>query len=105
MSKLNPEQRLFIDGALVDAADGRTYNVVNPATEEVVGIVAAASPADGDSALMAARRCFDESDWSTNTARRLKALTQFRDGLNGTRQCRPTFRRASPRSPRDARWS
>ncbi len=56
MSKFNPEERLFIDGALVAAEGGQTYNVINPATEEVAGIVAAASPADGDRALAAARR-------------------------------------------------
>ena len=81
MSTLNPEQRLFIDGALVDAEGGQTYNVINPATEEVAGIVAAASLADADRALAAARGCFDQSDWPTNKKRRLKALTQFRDRL------------------------
>jgi len=45
LSRLNPEERLFIGGALVSAEGGWTYNVVNPATEEVAGIVAAASPA------------------------------------------------------------
>jgi hypothetical protein len=40
MSRLNPEERLLIDGALVGAEGGQTYNVVNPATEEVAGIVA-----------------------------------------------------------------
>ncbi len=41
MSTLNPEQRLFIDGALVDAEGGQTSNVIDPATEEV-------SPGKGD---------------------------------------------------------
>lgn len=81
MSQLNAEHRLFINGALVDADGGATYDVINPATEEVVGVVAAATTADGDRAIAAARRCFDESDWSTNTARRIRALTQLRDGL------------------------
>lgn len=81
MSRLNPEENLFIDGAPVPAQSGETYDVINPATEEVVGIVAAASAADGDRALAAARRCFDETDWSTNTARRARALRQFGDGL------------------------
>ena len=81
MSHLNAEHRLYIDGALVDAQDGQTYDVVNPTTEEIAGVVAAASVADGDRALAAARRCFEESDWSTNRARRMRALTQFRDGL------------------------
>ncbi len=66
---------------MISAEGGKTYKVINPATEEAVGIVAAASPADGDRAIAAARRCFDESDWSTNTARRVRALMQFRDGL------------------------
>ena len=38
MSHLNAEHRLFIDGALVDAQDGQTYEVINPATEEVAGV-------------------------------------------------------------------
>lgn len=81
MSKLNAEENLFIDGALVPAANGQTYDVINPATEEVAGIVAAASAADGDLALAAARRCFDETDWSTNSAKRARALRQFGEGL------------------------
>jgi aldehyde dehydrogenase (NAD+) len=81
VSRLNPEEPLFIDGVLVDAEGGQTYEVVNPATEEVAGRVAAASFADADRALTAARRCFDHSDWPTNKTRRLRALTQLRNGL------------------------
>ena len=36
MLKLNPEERLFIDGALVAAENGQTYNVINPASEEAI---------------------------------------------------------------------
>ncbi|TKD13041.1 aldehyde dehydrogenase family protein [Polyangium fumosum] len=81
MENLNAERRLFINGALVDAEGGRTYDVINPATEEIAGVVASASLADADRAIAAARRCFDESDWSTNKARRTRALIQLRDGL------------------------
>ena len=81
LKNINPEQRLFIDGKLTDSESGDTYEVINPATEEVVGVVAAASQADADLALAAARRCFDETDWATNTERRVSALTQLRDGL------------------------
>lgn len=49
MSQHNAEHRLFINGAPVDAEGGATYDVINPATEEVVGVVAAASTADGAS--------------------------------------------------------
>lgn len=85
MSQLNAEHRLFINGAPVNAEGGATCDVINPATEEVVGGVAAASTADGDHASSAARRCFGESDWSLHTARRLRALTQLRreNGVEG----------------------
>ena len=36
----------FIDGELVEAQDGRTYENLNPATEEVIGAVADATAAD-----------------------------------------------------------
>ena len=67
LKNLNPEKLLFIDGKLTTSESGDTYKVINPATEEFAGVVSAASLADGDLALAAARRCFDETDWSTNT--------------------------------------
>ena len=81
MTSLNPETRLFIDGKLVEAEGGKTYEVINPVTEEVAGVVADASVADAEKAIAAARRAFDESDWATNTALRLKVLRQLRDGI------------------------
>ena len=81
LKNFNPEQLLFIDGKLTTSESGDTYKVINPATEEFAGVVSAASLADADLALAAARRCFDETDWSTNTEKRIKALTQMRDGL------------------------
>ncbi len=84
MKNLNPEELLFIDGKLTSSESGDTYEVINPSTEEVAGIVAAASLKDADLALAAARRCFDETDWSTNTAKRIKALKQMRDGLKAS---------------------
>lgn len=78
---MNPESRLFIDGELCEAASGKSYSNINPATEEVMGEVADAGPADMDRAIAAARRAFDESDWSTNHAFRLQCLRQLKDGL------------------------
>ncbi len=49
-----PNISLFIDGAWVPAAAGRTLPVVSPATGEVVGTVAHAERADLDRALEAA---------------------------------------------------
>jgi succinate-semialdehyde dehydrogenase/glutarate-semialdehyde dehydrogenase len=48
------EKQLFIDGKWVDAADGRTYDVTDPATGRVLCAVADASAADGMAALDAA---------------------------------------------------
>jgi aldehyde dehydrogenase (NAD+) len=48
-------KQLLINGEWRDAADGRTMPVVNPATEEVIAEVAAATPGDLDAAVQAAR--------------------------------------------------
>ncbi|RLA40546.1 MAG: aldehyde dehydrogenase, partial [Gammaproteobacteria bacterium] len=77
---MNPEARLYIDGELVPAASGKIYDNINPATEEVIGQAADAGPEDMDRAIAAARRAFDESDWSTNHAFRLKCIKQLQDG-------------------------
>jgi aldehyde dehydrogenase (NAD+) len=75
------ESRLLIDGKLVNATGGRTYPNLNPATEEVIGQVADATREDMDRAIVAARRAFDESDWSTNLAKRAKCLRQLHAAL------------------------
>jgi aldehyde dehydrogenase (NAD+) len=75
------EGRLFIDGRLTEARSGRRYANINPADESVIGEVADAGPEDMEAAIAAARRAFDETDWSTNVELRLKCLTQLRDGL------------------------
>ena len=79
---MNPETQLFIDGELVDAASGKTYPNINPATEEVMGEVADAGPEDMERAIAAARRAFDGTDWSTNHALRLKCLRQLKAALD-----------------------
>lgn len=75
------ESRMLIDGELVEAEGGRTYQNVNPATEEVIGVVADASPADMQRAIAAARRAFDETTWSTDHAFRKHCLQQLHDAL------------------------
>lgn len=83
---MHPETQLFIDGELVAAASGNTYPNINPATEEVIGETADAGPEDMDRAIAAARRAFDDSDWSTNHAFRLRCLAQLRDALLAVRE-------------------
>jgi len=48
------EKRLFIDGTWVDATDGGTFDVIDPATGATLCSVADATPADGRAALDAA---------------------------------------------------
>ena len=86
---MNPETRLFIDGELVDAKGGATYPNINPATEEAMGEVADAASEDMERAIAAARRAFDETDWPSNHALRLKCLQQLKDALvAGMDDCR-----------------
>ena len=83
---MNPETRLFIDGELCEAASGKTYGNINPATEELMGQVADAGPQDMDRAIAAARRAFDETDWSTNHAFRHKCLQQLQTALRAVQE-------------------
>jgi aldehyde dehydrogenase (NAD+) len=71
------EKRLLIDGKLRPAAAGAEYDNVNPATEEVIGRAADASPEDIEAAIVAARNAFDESRWSTDVEFRASCLRQL----------------------------
>ena len=68
------EVRMLVDGELIGADSGQTFDNVNPATEEVLGQVADASAAEMHRAIDAARRAFDETDWSTNRELRKRCL-------------------------------
>jgi len=61
-------KRLFINGEWRDAAAGKTIDVVNPATEEVIAEVASAEASDVDAAVTAARAAFD-GPWAKLSAR------------------------------------
>jgi acyl-CoA reductase-like NAD-dependent aldehyde dehydrogenase len=60
--------RLIIDGAAVDAASGRTFTTMNPATEQPVTEVAEAGAEDVDRAVKAARKAFESGPWPRMTA-------------------------------------
>src|ERR1700736_5092860 len=84
-SDIRFESRMMIDGKLVDGEAGAFTNI-NPATEEVLGEVADASKADMHRAIDAARRAFDETDWSTNRELRKRCLTQFHDAIEAEKE-------------------
>jgi aldehyde dehydrogenase (NAD+) len=71
---------LLIDGKLIPGSGG-TFEVINPATEEVLGRAADATASDMDAAIAAARRAFDDTTWSRDHAFRARCLRQLRDAL------------------------
>jgi len=64
------DARMYVDGKWVDAIDGGRFEVLNPATGEVVATVPDAQPADVELAVDAARRTFDEGRWWPRTSER-----------------------------------
>ncbi|NSY99068.1 aldehyde dehydrogenase family protein, partial [Agrobacterium tumefaciens] len=53
---------LYIDGQWVSPLKGGTFDVIDPATEQVFHTVAAGTAADIDAAVKAARRAFDAGE-------------------------------------------
>ncbi|WP_067680268.1 aldehyde dehydrogenase [Nocardia miyunensis] len=71
---------LLIGGKLVPGGSG-VFATINPATEEVLGHAADASPEDIDAAIAAARAAFDDTDWSRDHAFRAHCVRQLRDAM------------------------
>ena len=71
-------ENLLIDGERVPAAEGQTFETVNPASGEVFRTVAQAGPEDADRAVRAAARAFER--WSARTPiQRAKVLYRWAD--------------------------
>src|SRR3954471_23077338 len=72
--------RCYIDGAWVASTGTGSIDVINPATEEVVGQIAEGTSEDVDRAVAAARAAFES--WSaTSVDERGKFLTRIQEGL------------------------
>ncbi len=61
--------KFYIDGRWVDPVEPRTLDVVNPATEQVLGRISLGSAADVDAAVAAAARAFDSYSQSSREER------------------------------------
>ena len=71
------ELKMLVGGEQVDAADGQTFDVVNPATGQVIAKAPLAGAGDVDRAVDAARTAF-EGPWSTwSAAKRGRTLAKF----------------------------
>ena len=55
---------LLIDGAWVPAASGKTFEVRDPSSDAVIAHCAMGDAVDVDRAVAAARRAFEDGDWS-----------------------------------------
>lgn len=61
LNEIDP--RLYIDGEFVPAAEGETFDTINPANEEVLASVARGKAEDVDRAVSTARDAFHSESW------------------------------------------
>lgn len=79
MASQESTHRMLIDGELLE---GRArYDNINPATEEVIGTAPAASAQDLERAITAARRAFDDTEWTRDADLRVRCLGQLQTVL------------------------
>ncbi len=78
------EKRMLIDGELHSGA--QVFEVLNPATEEVVGTCFDATANDMERAIVAARRAQDNTDWATNLELRKRCILQLQEALEAEQE-------------------
>ncbi|MFF3453823.1 aldehyde dehydrogenase [Streptomyces sp. NPDC002730] len=82
MTELVEHGKLFIGGELTDPLGSDAIEVVSPHTEQVIGRVPHASPADVDRAVATARKAFDEGPWPRMTLdERIAVITRIKDAI------------------------
>ncbi|MBO0677158.1 aldehyde dehydrogenase family protein [Mycolicibacterium sp. S2-37] len=80
------EERMLIDGELQHTASGAAFDVIHPASEEVAGQATDGTVEDMGRAVAAARRAFDETDWSRDLEFRYHCMTQLADALERNKE-------------------
>ncbi|MEX2517615.1 MAG: aldehyde dehydrogenase family protein [Gammaproteobacteria bacterium] len=77
---LKKPKQLLIDGNWIDAASGKVFDVIDPATGKVIAQVAEGDKADIDKAVKAARKAFESGPWpDMSPAERGKLLHKVGD--------------------------
>lgn len=76
-----PAAQQLVDGKLTGASDGSAYPILDPATGQEIGVAPDSTADDVDAAIAAARRAFDETDWSTDRDLRVRCLRQLHAAL------------------------
>jgi len=78
--------KLFIGGKWVDAASGKTFPTINPATGETITAIAEGDERDAAAAVEAARKAFESGPWpemsASDRARLLWKLGDLADKYN-----------------------
>src|ERR1700730_5537406 len=84
-----PARNLLINGKWVPAKSGKTFEVENPANEQVLATVAEGNKEDVDEAVKAARRAFSGGPWPRMSPHaRTRVLLKFAE-LIQQQGCRP----------------
>ena len=82
MTEIWREERMLIGGRLVTASNRATYDNVNPATEDVLGVAADGAGADMDAAIASARDAFDNTEWAEDHEFRVRCIRQLHEALS-----------------------
>jgi acyl-CoA reductase-like NAD-dependent aldehyde dehydrogenase len=82
MSVTQNNKALYINGEWVSVISGACEPVVNPATEEIIGMAPVGGRVEAEAAVAAARQAFDQGQWArmSGTQRAVK-LQAFYDAL------------------------
>ncbi|MDT5108982.1 MAG: aldehyde dehydrogenase, partial [Mycobacterium sp.] len=80
------DERMLIDGELRYTGSGAKFDVIHPASEQVAGQATDGTVADMERAVGAARRAFDETDWSRDLDFRYHCLTQLAEALERNKE-------------------
>lgn len=82
LTKITMHSKLYINGTWRDPAKGGKLAVINPATEEVIHHIPAASAEDVNIAVESARRAFDQGMWPRLSGReRARYLRAIAEGI------------------------
>ena len=71
---IQDKRKFYIDGAWVEPLKSRDFDILNPATEDVIATISMGSQGDIDAAVQAARRAF--TSFSTTTVEARKDLLE-----------------------------
>ena len=84
---LEGEKGLYINGKYEASESGKTFEVKNPSTEEVIATVSEASEKDVDKAVKAAKDAFDNGEWTKMDAdSRSQLIYKFAELLHENRE-------------------